>query len=79
MLLIGTVLSRVLLLRRTGTRAMHFGKLDKTDFLIPPVALFYFYYGVRHRLWLAAGQPPAVLPVDGRRLARSGAVCRSGC
>ena len=22
---------------------MHFGKLDKTDFLIPPVALFYFY------------------------------------
>ena len=22
---------------------MHFGHLDKTDFLIPPVALFYFY------------------------------------
>jgi protein-S-isoprenylcysteine O-methyltransferase Ste14 len=42
-LLIGTVVSRVLLLRRTGTRAMHFGELDKTDFLIPPVALFYFY------------------------------------
>jgi protein-S-isoprenylcysteine O-methyltransferase Ste14 len=42
-LLLGTVLGRVLLLRRTGTRAMHFGKLDKTDFLIPPVALFYFY------------------------------------
>ena len=42
-LLIGTVLSRVLLLRRTGTRAMHFGELDKTDFLIPPAALFYFY------------------------------------
>jgi protein-S-isoprenylcysteine O-methyltransferase Ste14 len=42
-LLMGTVLGRVLLLRRTGTRAMHFGKLDKTDFLIPPVALFYFY------------------------------------
>jgi protein-S-isoprenylcysteine O-methyltransferase Ste14 len=42
-LLIATVLSRVLLLRRTGTQAMHFGKLDKTDFLIPPVALFYFY------------------------------------
>ncbi len=43
LLLIGTVLGRVLLLRRTGTRAIHFGKLDKTDFLIPPVALFYFY------------------------------------
>lgn len=42
-LLLGTVLSRVILLRRTGTRAMHFGELDKTDFLIPPVALFYFY------------------------------------
>jgi protein-S-isoprenylcysteine O-methyltransferase Ste14 len=42
-LLIGTVVSRVVLLRRTGTRAMHFGELDKTDFLIPPVALFYFY------------------------------------
>ena len=42
-LLIGTVLGKVLLLRRTSTRAMHFGELDKTDFLIPPVALFYFY------------------------------------
>jgi protein-S-isoprenylcysteine O-methyltransferase Ste14 len=40
---LGTVISRVVLLRRTGTRAMHFGELDKTDFLIPPVALFYFY------------------------------------
>lgn len=42
-LLMGTVLSRVLLLRRTGTQAMHFGKLDNTDFLIPPVASLYFY------------------------------------
>jgi protein-S-isoprenylcysteine O-methyltransferase Ste14 len=42
-LLLGTVLGRALLLRRTGTRVMHFGELDKTDFLIPPVALFYFY------------------------------------
>jgi protein-S-isoprenylcysteine O-methyltransferase Ste14 len=43
LLLLATVLIRVFLLNRTGTRAMHFGKLDKTDFLIPPVALFYFY------------------------------------
>jgi protein-S-isoprenylcysteine O-methyltransferase Ste14 len=43
LLLMGTVISRVLLLRRTGTSAMHFGKMDKTDFLIPPVVLFYFY------------------------------------
>jgi protein-S-isoprenylcysteine O-methyltransferase Ste14 len=42
-ILVGIVLTRVLLLRRTGTQAMHFGKLDKTDYLIPPVALFYFY------------------------------------
>ena len=42
-LLLGTVVSRVLLMRRTGTQAIHFGKFDKTDFLIPPAALFYFY------------------------------------
>ena len=42
-LLLGAVLTRVWLLRRAGTQAMHFGHLDKTDFLIPPVALFYFY------------------------------------
>jgi protein-S-isoprenylcysteine O-methyltransferase Ste14 len=42
-LLIGMVLTRVFLLRRTGTRAMYFGNIDKKDFLIPPVALFYFY------------------------------------
>jgi protein-S-isoprenylcysteine O-methyltransferase Ste14 len=42
-LLLGAVLIRVILLRRTGTRAMHFGRIDKTDFLIPPFALFYFY------------------------------------
>ncbi|OBK22754.1 isoprenylcysteine carboxyl methyltransferase [Mycobacterium asiaticum] len=41
--LVGTVLARVLLLRRTGTRAVHFGELDNTDFAIPPFALFYFY------------------------------------
>ena len=42
-LLLGMVLTRVYLLRRAGTRAMHFGRIDKTDFLIPPFALFYFY------------------------------------
>jgi len=42
-LLLGTVLTRVALLRRAGTKAMHFGNIDKKDFLIPPVALFYFY------------------------------------
>ncbi|HYA26865.1 MAG TPA: isoprenylcysteine carboxylmethyltransferase family protein [Thermodesulfovibrionales bacterium] len=40
---LGTVLSKVLLLKRKGTKAMHFGKIDKKDFLILPFALFYFY------------------------------------
>src|SRR5262250_429543 len=42
-LFLGMVLARVYWLRRTGTRAMHFGRIDKTDFLIPPFVLFYFY------------------------------------
>jgi protein-S-isoprenylcysteine O-methyltransferase Ste14 len=42
-LLLGMVLFRVSWLRRTGTEAMHFGNIDKTDYLIPPFALFYFY------------------------------------
>jgi len=42
-LLLGIVLVRVLLMRRQGMEAMHFGKLDRSDFLIPPFALFYFY------------------------------------
>lgn len=42
-LLLGMVLIRVLLLKKRGIEAMNFGKIDKTDFLIPPFALFYFY------------------------------------
>jgi hypothetical protein len=42
-LLLAMVLVRVYLLRREGTRALHFGNIDKTDFLIPPFAFFYFY------------------------------------
>jgi protein-S-isoprenylcysteine O-methyltransferase Ste14 len=42
-LLLAMVLSRVFLLRRQGIKAMKFGNIDKTDFLIPPFALFYFY------------------------------------
>jgi protein-S-isoprenylcysteine O-methyltransferase Ste14 len=41
--MIAMVATRVLLLRRRGIQGMQFGKLDKTDFLIPPFALFYFY------------------------------------
>ena len=42
-LLLGMVLSRVFLLKQQGVTAMKFGAIDKTDFLIPPFALFYFY------------------------------------
>ncbi len=42
-ILIGMVITRVRLLKRNGIEAMNFGKLDKTDFLIPPFALFYIY------------------------------------
>jgi len=30
-------------MRRKGIKAMHFGAIDKKDFLIPPFAVFYFY------------------------------------
>lgn len=42
-LLLGMVLACVAMMRRRGIRAMSFGKQDKTDFLIPPFAFFYFY------------------------------------
>ena len=42
-LLLGMVLGRVLLMRSAGIKAMKFGQTDKSDFLIPPFAFFYFY------------------------------------
>lgn len=43
LLLLAMVLTRLLLLKRQGIAAMKFGETNKTDFLIPPFALFYFY------------------------------------
>lgn len=43
LVMMGMVLTRILMMRRKGIEAMNFGKIDKTDFLIPPFALFYFY------------------------------------
>lgn len=43
LLLLGMVWARVLLMRRAGIKAMHFGEIDKKDFFIPPLALLYFY------------------------------------
>lgn len=42
-LMIGMVLVRVLAMKQRGIAAFHFGELDKTDFFIPPFALFYIY------------------------------------
>jgi len=42
-LMLGMVITRALMLRRRGIAAMNFGKIDRSDFLIPPFALFYFY------------------------------------
>lgn len=43
LLLISMVVTRVNMLKKHGIEAMNFGKLDKTDYIIPPFALFYFY------------------------------------
>jgi len=42
-LLLGMVLTRVFLLKRRGIKAVKFGNIDKTDFLVIPFAFFYFY------------------------------------
>lgn len=42
-LMIGMVMTRLWLLKRQRITGMKFGETDKTDFLIPPFALFYFY------------------------------------
>jgi protein-S-isoprenylcysteine O-methyltransferase Ste14 len=47
-LMLGMVVTRVFILKRKGVEAMNFGKIDKTDFLIPPFALFYFYLVFAH-------------------------------
>jgi protein-S-isoprenylcysteine O-methyltransferase Ste14 len=42
-LMLTMVLIRAFLMKKQGIEAVHFGKLERTDFLIPPFALFYFY------------------------------------
>jgi len=49
---IGMVVTRIIMLRRRGVEAMNFGMLDKTDFIIPPLALFFFYLVFAHALSL---------------------------
>lgn len=42
-LLLTMVLIRVFAMKNLGIAAVKFGKIDKSDFLIPPFAFFYFY------------------------------------
>jgi protein-S-isoprenylcysteine O-methyltransferase Ste14 len=42
-LLIAMVLLRTRMLKSRGVAAVYFGNIDKSDFLIPPFALLYFY------------------------------------
>lgn len=44
LVLAALLVSRFHLPRRRGIAVMHFGKLDKTDYIIPPFAFFYFYH-----------------------------------
>jgi protein-S-isoprenylcysteine O-methyltransferase Ste14 len=41
--MLGMVMIRVILMKRKGIEVVKFGKIDKTDFIFPPFALFYFY------------------------------------
>jgi protein-S-isoprenylcysteine O-methyltransferase Ste14 len=66
LLLVAMVLVRVRLMRRAGIEAMHFGRTDKKDFLIPPFAFFYFYL-----VFAAAFNLPTL---STRELLHSGAV-----
>ena len=43
LVLVVMVLTRVWMLKRRGIQAFEFGKLDRTDFAIPPFALLYIY------------------------------------
>jgi protein-S-isoprenylcysteine O-methyltransferase Ste14 len=48
LLLLGLVLTRVRMLKSRGIKAMHFAGTNKSDFLILPFALFYFYTVFAH-------------------------------
>ena len=50
--LMAMVISRILILKRQGIKAMQFGEMDKKDFLIPPFALLFFYLIMAHAFHL---------------------------
>jgi hypothetical protein len=50
--MLGMVLTRALLLKKKGTEAMNFGKLDKTGFLIPLFAIPDNHAAPLPKIWL---------------------------
>src|SRR5215472_8879905 len=77
-LLLGMVLTRIAVLRRQGIKAMKFGKIDKTDFLIPAICPVLFLCPVRRGILLAYCDDEPVFPfrnnlVDGSAVLPGGA------
>jgi protein-S-isoprenylcysteine O-methyltransferase Ste14 len=60
LLLLGLVLTRVRMLKNRGIKAMHFAGTDKSDFLILPFALFYFYTVFAHAFGFPTPGGPAL-------------------
>lgn len=43
-LLIVLVISRAIMMKKLGLKAIVFGKTNKSDFLLPPIVLFFVYH-----------------------------------
>jgi len=69
-LMLGMVWTRALLMKKSGIEVVHFGRIDKKDFLIPPFAFFYFYVVFTPVLHLP--------PVSGQAFFHSGVVSWAG-
>jgi len=54
LLLVGLVITRIVLMRRMGLKAVYFANIDKKDFLIPPFASLYIYIVIAAPLGLPA-------------------------
>jgi hypothetical protein len=54
LLFLGLVIIRVILMRRSGVKAVYFANIDKKDFLIPPFAFLYIYIVIAAPLGLPA-------------------------
>ena len=53
-LFLGLVITRILLMRRAGIKAVYFANIDRKDFLIPPFAFLYIYIVIAAPLGLPA-------------------------